>query len=89
MIARLCTISGHVHGVGFRYWVEREAVRLGVVGWVRNVAHGVDALVQGDEDAVNTIVEGLHDGPGGARVLSVEISEVAPEPLLESFEIRF
>lgn len=89
LIARLCRITGRVQGVGFRYWAEREAARLGVVGWVRNVASGVEAVVQGEEAMVEEMIGKLHEGPWGARVQSVDVSVVHPEPTWERFEVRY
>lgn len=89
VIARFCHISGRVQGVGFRYWAERAAARLGVVGWVRNVSSGVEAVVQGDEVAVEAMTSLLHEGPWGAQVQSVEVSVVDPEPAWERFEVRY
>lgn len=89
MIARFCRISGRVQGVGFRYWAEREAARLGVVGWVRNVAGGVETVVQGEKAAVEAMIAMLDEGPRAALVESVEVSEIPIEPGRAGFEIRF
>lgn len=88
VIARFCRISGDVQGVGFRYWARREAARLDVVGWVRNVHQGVEAVVQGEEGAVAVMTSLFHDGPAGARVRSVDVSPIDPEPGMKQFEIR-
>jgi acylphosphatase len=89
VIARYCRISGTVQGVGFRYWAERQAARLAVVGWVRNVASGVEAVVQGEEAAVEAMTALFREGPWGARVQSVDVTGVDPEPAWERFEVRF
>jgi len=66
-------ISGRVQGVGFRDALRREALRLGVTGWVRNLAAGdVDALAQGDPAAVAALLEWARCGPSAARVERVE-----------------
>jgi len=73
-------VAGRVQGVGFRWAVEREAGRLGVDGWVRNLADGrVEARLEGDDDAVDAIVAFCGDGPDTARVESVEVADVEPE----------
>jgi acylphosphatase len=65
-----------------------EARRRHVSGWVRNRPDGsVEALVQGDPTAVAAFVAWLHDGPPGARVTSVEIDEIQPDPALRDFTI--
>jgi acylphosphatase len=66
-------ITGTVQGVGFREYMRREAESLGVKGWVRNRREGsVEALVQGDPDAVRKLIEWAHRGPRAARVSGVK-----------------
>ncbi len=76
MISRHLTIRGRVQGVGFRFHMRTEAERLGVAGWVRNRRDGtVEAIAQGDESAVEKLIEWAHRGPPSARVISVEVTE--------------
>ena len=73
-------ITGRVQGVGYRAWMMRQASTLGLRGWVRNRADGsVEALVIGDEDRVAAIVEACREGPLGARVSDVAVSEAADD----------
>ncbi len=73
-------IAGHVQGVGFRWAVEREAGRLGVGGWVRNLSDGrVEARFEGEDAAVDGAIAFCRRGPDTARVESVDVSEVEPE----------
>lgn len=66
-------ISGRVQGVGYRESIRMVAQALDVTGWVRNLANGdVEALVQGDEAAVDRIVAWCHNGPPGANVRFVD-----------------
>jgi acylphosphatase len=68
-------IVGRVQGVGYREWLVREATRLGVQGWVRNRRDGtVEALVAGDEAAVQALLTGCRAGPAAARVTLIEES---------------
>jgi acylphosphatase len=84
---RHLVIVGHVQGVGFRYAMARKARALAVRGWVRNRADGnVEALVQGDPDAVAKLIAWARRGPSSARVERVEVEPDAGE--FESFEIR-
>ena len=81
-------IAGHVQGVGFRWAVEREAGRLGVAGWVRNLSDGrVEARFEGDPDAVDDVVGFCRRGPDTAKVESVDVTEVEPEGA-EAFRVR-
>ena len=78
-------ISGKVQGVGYRFWANRTAARLGLRGWVRNRLDGsVEALVTGDPDAVAAMIEACRDGPPGARV-----SDVAAAPDEDDGSIDF
>ena len=69
-------ITGRVQGVGYRAWAMQMAARLGLRGWVRNLRDGsVEALVIGDDDAVERMIEACREGPFGARVADVAVSE--------------
>lgn len=64
----------------FRDSCRREAERLGVRGWVRNLPDGrVEAVFEGEPDAVDAMVAWCHRGPPRARVSSVEVLEEVPE----------
>ncbi len=66
-------ITGRVQGVGYRESMRMVAQALDVTGWVRNLADdSVEALVQGDEAAVDRIVAWCHNGPPGANVRFVD-----------------
>ena len=68
-------IHGVVQGVGFRWSLQAEAVRLGLGGWVRNRRDGtVEAVVAGPAAAVESLVAWAHRGPPAARVSRVEVS---------------
>ena len=66
---RHVTVRGRVQGVGYRAFVEDEALRLGLEGWVRNRRDGtVEAVFSGADHAVEKMIEACHRGPLGARV---------------------
>jgi acylphosphatase len=78
-VARHYLISGRVQGVGFRYFVQDAAGREGVTGWVRNLPDGrVEALVEGDDEAVVRVERALRQGPGGAQVDEVTVDDREP-----------
>lgn len=88
MLRRRIVIRGRVQGVSFRFYASREARRHGLAGWVRNRADGsVEAVAEGEPDAVAAFVEWCHEGPPAARVEHVELSAEEPEGL-GGFEIR-
>ena len=69
-------IIGLVQGVGFRVAFERSARSLGLSGWVRNRSDGsVEALVSGDSDSINKVIEWARHGPKGAVVKQVVIED--------------
>ena len=87
--ARRFVVRGRVQGVGFRWFVEREAHVLGVSGWVRNNADGsVEVLAQGTRDQLLGLRSRLRQGPRAARVDDVEESEIGPVAGLTSFRIE-
>ena len=88
-LARRYIVRGRVQGVGFRWFVEREAHILQVAGWVRNNADGtVEVLAQGTSDQLAGLRSRLQQGPRAARVDDVEVSEAEPVAELASFQVR-
>lgn len=80
MIRRRVLVHGYVQGVFFRDSVRRLAQQRGLGGWVANRADGtVEAVFEGEPDAVDRLVEFCREGPRGARVDSVDVSEEEPE----------
>jgi acylphosphatase len=71
-------IHGLVQGVGFRFAMQKEAIRLGVCGWVRNRLDGsVEAVAAGERHRVEALAAWARRGPPAARVVRIEIAEEA------------
>jgi acylphosphatase len=87
--ARRFVVRGRVQGVGFRWFVEREAHILGISGWVRNNADGsVEVLGMGSREQLLGLRSRLYQGPRAARVDDVEESEARPVAGLNTFRIE-
>jgi acylphosphatase len=81
-------VHGHVQGVFFRDSAREEAERRGVAGWVTNRSDGaVEAVFEGEPEAVAAMVAFCERGPGSADVAAVDESSEEPEGLT-GFEIR-
>ena len=84
---RRVTVRGHVQGVFFRETTRRRAQARGVAGWVANKPDGsVEAVLEGEHDAVEALVGFIREGPRGARVDWVDVEHEEPEGLT-GFEI--
>ncbi|MEW6133584.1 MAG: acylphosphatase [Pseudomonadota bacterium] len=82
-------ISGRVQGVWFRESMRQEALKQGVSGWVRNLPDGrVEAVVCGEDGAVDRLLEWARRGPPMAQVTGVEAAEFTGENTFSSFEKR-
>ena len=81
-------ISGRVQGVGYRAWCVQAARKLGLSGWVRNLAGGtVEVLAHGPAAAIENLVNACHIGPPLARVTAVDTTNVAvPEVISGGFK---
>jgi acylphosphatase len=84
-------VKGRVQGVGFRWFVHREAAALNLRGWVRNTEDGnVEVLAAGEPDQLGELRAALHEGSRGSRVdgvLEHELEE-SEGASLKSFEIE-
>ena len=82
MVRRRVVVHGRVQGVGFRYSLARAAETRGVAGWARNRADGtLEAVFEGEPEAVESLVRTCRDGPRGAEVERVDVFEEEPEGL--------
>ena len=87
VVRRHVWVSGRVQGVWFRHHTQLTAERHRVAGWVRNLPDGrVEAVFEGDEEAVSDVIGWCWQGPGAARVTGVEVQPEEPEGSL-GFEV--
>jgi acylphosphatase len=87
-VARLWLVRGRVQGVGFRYFAQREAAALGLVGYVRNLDDGrVEVYAAGPATQLDELAGRLHHGPRSADVRGVEERAAAVEDY-GSFQIE-
>ena len=82
-------ISGRVQGVSFRYYTMQEAQTRNIVGWVRNLWDGrVEAVFEGEQEAVDQMLAWSRKGPPSAQVEEVKVTPGEPTGEFESFRIR-
>jgi acylphosphatase len=82
MVRRRVVVHGRVQGVGFRYSLARAAETRGVAGWARNRGDGtLEAVVEGEPEAVESLIRLCREGPRGAEVERIEVFEEEPEGL--------
>jgi acylphosphatase len=87
-MTRRYIITGRVQGVGFRWFVEREAKAIGVAGWVRNNDDGaVEVVASGNEEHLARLRKALEQGPRAARVDEVREFEAEEQGQFTSFQI--
>ncbi len=83
-------ISGMVQGVGFRHATYRQALKLDLHGWVRNLPDGrVEAVLQGDRRIVEQMLDWCRKGPALSRVDSVDATWESVHTPYTDFEITF
>jgi acylphosphatase len=72
-------VQGRVQGVGYRYFVMREAETLGVAGFARNCPDGsVEVVAEGPDEALSALESRLREGPTFARVTGLLRAAIAP-----------
>lgn len=89
VFARRFFVRGRVQGVGFRWFAEREAHTIGIVGWIRNNPDGgVEVFAMGTRDQLAKLRSSLQQGPRAARVDDVAESDAEPVAGLNSFQVK-
>jgi acylphosphatase len=85
------TVYGRVQGVNFRYFVRNEARKLGLTGYVRNLASGdaVEVKAEGGKPQLDKLLELLRTGPPGARVESIQADWSHYTGQFDNFAIKY
>jgi acylphosphatase len=89
IVARRILIGGRVQGVGFRMFAADRAAAEGVRGYARNLPDGrVEAVIEGDDEAVDRVELALRRGPSHAQVESFDVEDVEPTRRATGFSTR-
>jgi acylphosphatase len=91
MLKKHFLVKGRVQGVGFRYFTEHQARRLGLVGYVRNLDTGdVEAVAAGSQHQLEAFEHWLrHEGSPASHVISVVVSELSDAQEYSDFRVRY
>jgi acylphosphatase len=90
MAARICRviITGRVQGVGFRAWTGKQAMALGLSGYVRNLPNGkVEVLLSGESLIIDKMLDLCRLGPRLASVTNIDVTEISDVPPSNGFNI--
>lgn len=83
-------VTGRVQGVFFRLEIKRNADRHDVKGWVRNLPDGrVEAVFEGEKDAVETLLVFCKHGPSGAKVTNLEVAWEPYTGTFDRFKVKY
>jgi len=89
MVRAIMVVKGFVQGVGFRYFIRREAVDIGVTGFVRNLWSGdVEIVAEGEEWQIEALHQKAKEGPSRSSVKSVTVFKEKAINEFTKFEIR-
>lgn len=83
-------VYGKVQGVGFRYYTLRQANKLGVKGWVRNVQDGtVEIVAQGDPASLDKLSAAVKQGSPASKVKRIHVEEIDGMNRYSSFQVKY
>ena len=83
-------VSGKVQGVFFRQALKVVAKKNNVLGWVRNLKDGcVEAILEGDNKSINSVIEWIHIGPANSRVDDTEVSNEEFKNEFSTFDVLY
>jgi acylphosphatase len=90
MIQYEIKIKGRVQGVGFRYYTQKQAAMLDLSGWVKNTASGgVEVVVQGEKEVLDTFVDYLRIGPTPSWVSDLHVVEMPVTRQYPDFKVKY
>jgi acylphosphatase len=82
-------VSGLVQGVGFRYFVYRRAVDMGLAGYAKNLPSGqVEIVASGNRGLIDELIKAVRVGPKFSSVSNIELEEIQLDTTYSRFEIR-
>ena len=88
MIKKRFRIYGHIQGVGFRYFTWQYALKIGVTGFVRNLANGsVEVVAVGSESQIEALDAWLQEGPRTAIVDDVFVEDYLGDKEFTAFQV--
>ena len=88
MVKKRFCVHGYVQGVGFRYFTWKQAMKIGVTGFVRNLADGsVEVIAVGSESQIEAFSAWLHHGPRTAKVTQVFVEDYLSEREFTEFQV--
>lgn len=90
-IQKKLIIVGRVQGVFFRLETQKEARRLGISGYVKNLPDGsVQAVIQGDAQTVGEMIKWCYQGPPASKVDHIDLSDIEPlDDFSDRFDVRY
>jgi acylphosphatase len=89
LVARRFVLTGHVQGVGFRFFAENAARVEGLSGWVQNHPNGsVEVVAEGDREAIERFEMRLRRGPARARIERIVVDDEVPSGRSQGFSVR-
>ena len=90
MIRKHCKLAGKVQGLGFRGWIEGQAMDLGLKGWVKNInGNKIELVVEGDEQVVERFLKRVREGNGASKIEHEDTIDEEPTGEFKQFNIVF
>ncbi len=89
MLAKI-VVTGNVQGVSYRYFAKKNADKLGIKGYTKNLRNGdVEIYAEGEKDEIEALIEALKDGPSSSKVQNVNVEWLESAGLFRDFRIEY